>query len=572
MNINFDKNIIALFGKAYKLDVLIRKFAILSGNQIYHFLSNRRIQIPRALNVMALTAVLNKKILLLNTSDLEKEEFNRLQYYQYFTEEQLFRLIKRLGISDEEFEEYRMNIFKLIVENSEALDLSDGEFSYLKNLKKLPIESFEEYFNFVSGASLESSNTFDGVDLDILERYFPLTATDEDIQDICDKYGIEIPLKLEQGEYLNYVSNYLNQTNKASRTVMNELSRMNLEQLETYCERMDIPMHSNMSTSDRARYLLYYLSLCDISKTVVDNLVADDSYYPIEFNIDYNKINKGIDGPCIIFNHNDDVMEAIEEENDEDNSIDAIEENNDNIASNENSLDNNQEDIDNSSDNSFDPILDDSLVEEVVIDDSDNIKDENLDVQDSEVENTNIEANEVEDNQDNTDSNDLANDNSNDIPFDEIPNPFLDENSDNNELDNDNSELDNDDISTSFEELTNENKEDNNKDIALDNSNNKNDNLNINDDFDPFNDIDKVNIDDDTEALIDSILETNDNVEEEKKVVLDESLKDVRANESFGDRKVLKLTQGKAGLITAISLSALGLMALGFIVWALLFR
>ena len=287
MNINFDKNSIALFGKAYKLDVLLRKYAILSGNQIYHFLSNRRIQIPRALNVMAITAVLNKKILLLNTNDLEVSEFNRLQYYQFFTEEQLFRLVKRLGITSEEFEEYRMNIFKLIVENSEALDLSDGEFSYLKNLKKQPIESFEEYFNFVSGASLESSNTFDGVDLDVLEKYFPITATDDDIQDICDKYGIDIPLTLEQGDLLDYVSNYLNKTNKASRTVMNELSRMNLEQLETYCERMDIPMHSNMNTSQRARYLLYYLSLCDISKTVVDNIVADDSYYPIEFNIDY---------------------------------------------------------------------------------------------------------------------------------------------------------------------------------------------------------------------------------------------------------------------------------------------
>ena len=137
MKINFDKNSVVIFGKSYKLDVLIRKFAILSGDQIFHFLSNRRIQMPRAVNVMALTALLNKKIVTLNSNDLSKEEFERLQYYPFFTEEQLFRLVKRLGINDEEFEEYRIYLFKLIIENFERivnniLDYLEPHYSLLK--------------------------------------------------------------------------------------------------------------------------------------------------------------------------------------------------------------------------------------------------------------------------------------------------------------------------------------------------------------------------------------------------------------------------------------------------------
>ena len=557
MNINFDKNSIALFGKAYKLDVLLRKYAILSGNQIYNFLSNRRIQIPRALNVMAITAVLNKKILLLQTDDLDIQEFNRLQYYHYFTEEQLFRLVKRLGISNEEFEEYRMNIFKLIVENAEALDLSDGEFSYLKNLKKLPIESFEKYFNYVSSASLESSNTFDGVDLDILEKYLPLTATDDDLQDICEKYGIEIPYTLEKSDYLDYVSNYLNQTNKASRTVMNELSRMTIEQLETYCDRMDIPMHINMSTSERARYLLYYLSLCSISKTVVDNLVADDSYYPIEFNIDFNKINKGIVGPCIIYNDNEDVMETIESENDVEEEAIAEsneEENNDTIIE--------------ENDNSFDPVLDDSLVEEVIIEDEND--DSNQDEVALDSDDTSLEAsNSIEDNTDNQEldndeaSNEVAleeSDTTDDISFEDIPNPF--ENNSDNTI---NEELDND-SSDSIE-----NPIDNSSDSEANINDDIIDNKASNDEFNPSEELEGVNIDDDTQALIDSILDTNQD-EEKPEVVLDEALKDVRGNESFGDKKLLKLTQGNGALITAISVGVIVLLIVGFAVWARFFR
>ena len=39
---------------------------------------------------------------------------------------------------------------------------TDGEISYLKSLKKLPIESFDKYFNYISAASLETKTSFDG--------------------------------------------------------------------------------------------------------------------------------------------------------------------------------------------------------------------------------------------------------------------------------------------------------------------------------------------------------------------------------------------------------------------------
>ena len=316
MKINFDKNSVVIFGKSYKLDVLIRKFAILSGDQIFHFLSNRRIQMPRAVNVMALTALLNKKIVTLNSNDLSKEEFERLQYYPFFTEEQLFRLVKRLGINDEEFEEYRIYLFKLIIENFESLDITDGEISYLKSLKKLPIESFDKYFNYISAASLETKTSFDGREIEDLKKYFPLSATDEDINDLCEKYGLEIPYELDHEQFLEYANYYLNSNGQMSRAVELELQRMSFEQLKTYCDRINLPMHANMSNMERASYLLFYLSMCDISKTVVDKIVAEDSYYPIEFSISFDKLEND-NNSVINLNSDENVFEELEISNDE---------------------------------------------------------------------------------------------------------------------------------------------------------------------------------------------------------------------------------------------------------------
>lgn len=545
MKINFDKNSVVIFGKSYKLDVLVRKFAILSGDQIFHFLSNRRIQMPRAVNVMALTALLNKKIVTLSSNDLTKEEFERLQYYPYFTEEQLFRLAKKLGLTDEEFEEYRMYLFKLIIENFEGLDITDGEISYLKSLKKLPIESFDKYFNYISAASLETKTSFDGRELEDLEKYFPLTATNEDINDLCEKYGLEIPYELDHQQFYEYANYYLSTNNQMSRAVALELQRMSFEQLATYCDRINLPMHVNMNTEERARYLLFYLSMCDISKTVIDNIVADDSYYPIEFSVDFDKLEND-NNSVIILKSNENVIEELEAANDE-----LIEETPEETASQEipNNLEEPVEEVyenipeeNNLKNEELNAIETPEVVEEVV---------EETPVEEV-VEEAYKEATVLEETPE-----DVYEEVAEETPTEEVIESPQEENLE--------EEYSNDGIiypeNNPFEEELNlDSTPDYSEDgyVEFENEEAPTEET-VEEEEAP------LEVDEETEALINSILE-EDEEEKEKEVPFekDEGLSNVIKNEQFGDKKLLKLKEGKAKMIILLVILGLALAGIAF--------
>lgn len=550
MKINFDKNSVVIFGKSYKLDVLIRKFAILSGDQIFHFLSNRRIQMPRAVNVMALTALLNKKIVTLNSNDLSKEEFERLQYYPFFTEEQLFRLVKRLGINDEEFEEYRIYLFKLIIENFESLDITDGEISYLKSLKKLPIESFDKYFNYISAASLETKTSFDGREIEDLKKYFPLSATDEDINDLCEKYGLEIPYELDHEQFLEYANYYLNSNGQMSRAVELELQRMSFEQLKTYCDRINLPMHVNMSNMERASYLLFYISMCDISKTVVDKIVAEDSYYPIEFSISFDKLEND-NNSVINLNSDENVFEELEISNDESEEVEIEEPislpNNESLESYEeesttqlddmNSLEPAKESIE---ENAISEDLEDTIdsingIEEDVIYEEEEIKESQEEFIDEEIEEPQEEMEEpqeevIEESENISSNEEIIYPENN--PFDEEL--HLDSNSD--FIEDEYVEIENEEISSS--DIVSENKD----------------------------------VDSETEALINSILEEDKEEEKENPFQKDESLNKVYKNEQFGDKKLLHLKEGKAKMIILLIILGIAVAIIVFFLWIYFFK
>ena len=181
MDINYDKNTISIYGKNMKIETVLKKLTQLSGEQAYHFLTNRGIQLPRKMNSLALISVLNRKIKFLHSNSLSKDYFTRLQYYKYFTEQQLFNLYLKIANTDDDFYLYRYNLYKLIITNFVALDLNDGELTYLINLKKNKVESFEQYFNYISGSALEQENTFDGQDIDLLKEQLPNSASNQEI-------------------------------------------------------------------------------------------------------------------------------------------------------------------------------------------------------------------------------------------------------------------------------------------------------------------------------------------------------------------------------------------------------
>lgn len=291
MDINLEKGTIIIFGKSSKLDTMVAKFSSLSGEQVYSFFTNRGIQLPRRINVLALYSVLNDRIKWINSNTLAKDYFMRLKYYSHFTEHQLYNLFLSICNDDNAFALYRKNLFRLILINFVALDLKDGELNYVKTLKKAKTEPFEQYFNFVSGACLEQDDTFDGVNTDELREYLPLSASNQEIVDLASKYGIDLPTRLSKEQYAAYIYDQMRQNNTYSPEIQEELDKMSLQQLVTYAKRTNINMEPQMSKEQLVIYLFWYLEQCTISKTTVRRVENEEFYNPLSFEVDLGQIN-----------------------------------------------------------------------------------------------------------------------------------------------------------------------------------------------------------------------------------------------------------------------------------------
>lgn len=290
MDLNYAKNQITLYGKVLKLDTLIKKLASLSGEQIYHFLVDRTTQLPRRINCMALISVLNNKIKFLHSNSMPKAEFVKLQYFSSYSEHQLFMLFQKL-CDETDFFVYRKNLMSLILDNYQQLNMNDGEIMYLKNLNKRTLESFPDYFNYITGACLEQVDTFDGQDITVLKNNLQYSASNQDVFDLAGKYGVPLPQRLKKDEYLDFIIDYMKRKGTYSETAVNELVEMNITQLSTYARRTGIPMQPNMSKPELITYLFYFLEQCEIPTTGVGTINSSPKYEPLEFRIDLNAID-----------------------------------------------------------------------------------------------------------------------------------------------------------------------------------------------------------------------------------------------------------------------------------------
>lgn len=316
MDYNSEKNLITIFGKSEKLDVLANKLAALSGDQVYSMFSARGIAVPRRMNCMALTSVINKKLKQIHASELSKDYFNRLKYYNAFSELQLFSLFCSICNTKEQFKEYRVNLFKLILLNYVGLNLVDGEIKYLKDLKKLPVEGFDQYFQYISSMCQEQENTFDGQDMKVLRDLLVNTASGQEIIELGRKYGIEISTSLKKSELIEFMKHYLEQAGELTKTLEYEIDSSTVSGLNSLCKKYRIPMSSNMTKNDMVTYLFYVLSQCEITQTSVKRIEFTKEYEPLEFTIDMTVFKGFIP---------DDTRRIIHFENEDEEEFDKIE-------------------------------------------------------------------------------------------------------------------------------------------------------------------------------------------------------------------------------------------------------
>ena len=291
MDINLEKGTVTIFGKTGKLDTLIRKFAMLSGEQVYHFLVNRGIQLPRKMNCLALMSVLNRRIKFLNSKSLSKDYFTRLKYYNSFTEQQLFNLFVKICNDPDSFYAYRYNLFKIMFVNFVAMDFTDGELNYGKTLKKANVESFEQYFNYISGAALEQEDTFDGQNRDVVFENLEFSASSQEIYDIAGKYGIELPQTLNKENYYNYIVWYMTQNGSYNDEIAEGLQEMSVSQLQTFSERMNVPMSPKLSKKELVNYLIFMLDNGTLETTSIKRIDTTDEFKPFIFTVDLKAVS-----------------------------------------------------------------------------------------------------------------------------------------------------------------------------------------------------------------------------------------------------------------------------------------
>lgn len=290
MDINIEKNSITLFGKNEKLDVLVNRLAQLSGDQLYSFFSNRGIALPRKMNIMALTSVINIRLKTLHASELSKDYFQRLLYYKDFSETQMFNLFKLICNNNEYFKMYRRNFWQLVLLNYVGLNLLDGEIKYLKDLKKLSVNNFENYFQYISSCCQEQDNTFDGQDMDNLRELLVNSASHQDILDVANKYGLELTTTLKKYELIEYMKYYLSKLGELNTNLEVEIDSSTLAGLNNLCKKYRIPMSSNMTKNELVSYLFYILSQCEITTTSMNRIESLKMYEPLEFSIDFSLI------------------------------------------------------------------------------------------------------------------------------------------------------------------------------------------------------------------------------------------------------------------------------------------
>ncbi len=286
MEYNPDKKMVTIFGKNEKLDTLANRLSNLSGDQVYSMFSNRGIAVPRRLNCLALYSVINQRLKNIHASELSKDYFFRLRYYKEFSEFQLINLFSLICNTSEEFKMYRVNLFKLIIINYVGLNLNDGEIKYLKDLKKLSIESFDVYSSFISAMCHEQNNTFDGQDIKVLEDCLINSATSNEIMSLASKYGLSVPTKLKKNEIIENIYEYYDKQGKLTIELKDELASKNITELNAFCKSKKLPFSSSMTKNEMIYYLFYSLSNCEIVTTSVNRIESPDEFLPLDITID----------------------------------------------------------------------------------------------------------------------------------------------------------------------------------------------------------------------------------------------------------------------------------------------
>ena len=285
-----EKDVIVVFDKRYKLETLSKKLSDLSAEQIKEFFINRDIKIPKKLNMMALYFVLNERIKTLDSTSLNKEGFTKLLYYSDFCEYQLTSLFEKIG-TEEDFSEYRKELWLLILKNAPALNLMDGELQHLINVKKIEIEAYAEYIKKLTDVTIDFTRDFDGITNVKLENTLRNTFSQDEIRGIASKYGITIPNRLKKDELLSYVKEILKSKKKLTKALEDEVTKMTVVQLNSFCELHKIEISANLKKNELVYLFLFLKKQIERETIETIKLNKPTNCKALKFTIDLDEVS-----------------------------------------------------------------------------------------------------------------------------------------------------------------------------------------------------------------------------------------------------------------------------------------
>lgn len=199
MEINKQENTLVILEKNFNYEEALDTLAKVDSKFWCNLFLEVGIQIPRSINVQALTLALNKKIIEAKNLGLTDELLYRLRSYPYFTEYQLQQFFN-VVYDDELFFSYKRYFGNLILQNYELLSMPEEILLKALNYNQDNKETFEEFEKNIFNVSYDFNGFFDGEELDSIKEHLVKGSTTNEIRELGQKYGLNIPKRLKKEE------------------------------------------------------------------------------------------------------------------------------------------------------------------------------------------------------------------------------------------------------------------------------------------------------------------------------------------------------------------------------------
>lgn len=199
MEINKQENTLVILEKNFNYEEALDTLAKVDSKFWCNLFFEVGIQIPRSINVQALTLALNKKIIEAKNLGLTDELLYRLRSYPYFTEYQLQQFFN-VVYDDELFFSYKRYFGNLILQNYELLSMPEEILLKALNYNQDNKETFDEFEKNIFNVSYDFNGFFDGEELDSIKEHLVKGSTTNEIRELGQKYGLNIPKRLKKEE------------------------------------------------------------------------------------------------------------------------------------------------------------------------------------------------------------------------------------------------------------------------------------------------------------------------------------------------------------------------------------